>query len=112
GSRVTGHGGRASPRSQARHPSSRHPSPMRPPRFGKDRAAVVGAGSFGTAVAVLMVRAGLRTTLLCRTPEQAERLEADHCNEEYLPGVDLPERLRIRALTGADEQFHRADLVF
>jgi glycerol-3-phosphate dehydrogenase (NAD(P)+) len=85
---------------------------MRPPRFGKDRATVVGAGSFGTAVAVLLVRAGLRTTLLCRTPEQAAKLEAAHENAEYLPGVPLPERLKIRVLSGVEDQFDRADLVF
>src|SRR5436190_668358 len=39
-----------------------------------ERASVVGAGSFGTGVALLLERAGVRTTLLCRTPEQAERL--------------------------------------
>src|SRR5437588_5287153 len=33
-------------------------------------------------------------------------------NERYLPGVRLPERLKIRALGGRDDQFHRADLVF
>jgi glycerol-3-phosphate dehydrogenase (NAD(P)+) len=49
------------------------------------RAAVVGAGSFGTAVAVLLERAGIRTTLLCRTPEQAEELSGARQNERYLP---------------------------
>jgi glycerol-3-phosphate dehydrogenase (NAD(P)+) len=85
---------------------------MRPPRFGQDRATVVGAGSFGTAVAVLLTRAGLRTTLLCRTPAQAERLARERVNDEYLPGVELPERLKIRPLAGVEEQFDRADLVF
>src|SRR5437588_1407682 len=33
-------------------------------------------------------------------------------NERYLPGVRLPERLKVRALGGRDDQFHRADLVF
>jgi glycerol-3-phosphate dehydrogenase (NAD(P)+) len=83
-------------------------SPLQAPR----RAAVVGAGSFGTAIAVLLVRAGVRTTLLCRTSEQAERLIAAGQNEHYLPGVALPERLKVRVLGGRDDQFHRADLVF
>jgi glycerol-3-phosphate dehydrogenase (NAD(P)+) len=72
----------------------------------------VGAGSFGTAVAVLLVRAGLRTALLCRTPEQAEELGGSHRNERYLPGVELPRELRIRALDAANDQLARADLVF
>lgn len=76
------------------------------------RASVVGAGSFGTAVALLLVRAGLRTTLLCRTAEQAERLGAARENERYLPGVALPDRLKVRVLGARGEQFRRADLVF
>jgi len=72
----------------------------------------VGAGSFGTAVALLLVRAGVRTTLLCRTAGQAERLLADRENARYLPGVDLPERLKVRVLGAHGEQFHRSDLVF
>jgi len=36
----------------------------------------VGAGSFGTAIAVLLARGGVRTTLQARTATQAERLNA------------------------------------
>ncbi|MEA2480273.1 MAG: glycerol-3-phosphate dehydrogenase [Thermoleophilaceae bacterium] len=85
---------------------------MRPPRFGHSRASVVGAGSFGTAVAILLTRAGLRVTLLCRTPEQAARLDAARENEQYLPGVELPERLRVRVLEETGDHFDRADLIF
>jgi glycerol-3-phosphate dehydrogenase (NAD(P)+) len=56
---------------------------------------VIGAGSFGTAIAVLLARGGVRTTLQARTPEQAQRLEADRRNDDYLPGVDLPPSLRV-----------------
>jgi glycerol-3-phosphate dehydrogenase (NAD(P)+) len=73
---------------------------------------VVGAGSFGTAVAIVLERAGLRTTLLCRTAEQAQHVAETRENERYLPGVRLPERLKVRALGGRDDQFQRADLVF
>jgi len=76
------------------------------------RATVVGAGSFGTAVAVLLERAGARTTLLCRTREQAEEMERSRVNERYLAGVELPRGLKVRALGGVDGQFRRADLVF
>jgi hypothetical protein len=54
------------------------------PTPGARRAIVIGAGSFGTAVAVLLARGGFRTTLQTRTPEQAARLEADRENHEYL----------------------------
>src|SRR3954462_4551114 len=77
-----------------------------------ERASVVGAGSFGTGVALLLERAGVRTTLLCRTPEQAARMLEMRENAKYLPGVELPERLKIRVVGGREEQFNRADLVF
>jgi glycerol-3-phosphate dehydrogenase (NAD(P)+) len=76
------------------------------------RASVVGAGSFGTAVALLLVRAGVSTTLLCRTEEQATELVERGENERYLPGVALPRELKLRTLGNRPEQFHRADLVF
>lgn len=79
-----------------------------PTPFGR-RAVVVGAGSFGTAVAVLLARGGLRTTLQARTPEQAERLQADRENQAYLPGVELPASLRIEHV---GDGLARADFVF
>jgi phosphoglycolate phosphatase len=50
------------------------------PTPGSRRAIVVGAGSFGTATAVLLARGGFRTTLQTRTPEQCARLERDREN--------------------------------
>jgi glycerol-3-phosphate dehydrogenase (NAD(P)+) len=92
------------------------PSPIartsRAPRLptpGPRRATVIGAGSFGTALAVLLARAGLRTTLLARTAEQAERLQAQRENGAYLPGVELPPELRIEPLQAG---IARADFVF
>jgi glycerol-3-phosphate dehydrogenase (NAD(P)+) len=58
------------------------------------RAAVVGAGAWGTALAVAFARAGLDVELGCRSREQAETLRRDRTNERYLPGVELPERVR------------------
>ncbi|MEA2332325.1 MAG: glycerol-3-phosphate dehydrogenase [Thermoleophilaceae bacterium] len=58
------------------------------------------------------MRAGLRTTLLCRTSEQADELSRSRHNDRYLPRVELPRELRIRALGATTDQFARADLVF
>jgi glycerol-3-phosphate dehydrogenase (NAD(P)+) len=79
------------------------------PAPGTKRAVVIGAGSFGTAVAVLLARGGLRTTLQTRTAEQAEQLSTDRANRVYLPGVELPRELRIEP---ADAGLARADYVF
>jgi glycerol-3-phosphate dehydrogenase (NAD(P)+) len=70
---------------------------------------VIGAGSFGTAVAVLLARGGMRATLQTRTEEQAHRLLEDRENHVYLPGVELPRELRIES---ADAGLARADYVF
>ena len=61
---------------------------------------------------MLLVRAGVRTTLLTRTGEQVEELAGSRRNEHYLPGVELPRELKIRALGARDDQFSRPDLVF
>lgn len=63
------------------------------------RAVVIGAGSFGTAVAVLLSRGGTRTTLQARTVEQAERLADERRNDVYLPGVELPRELRVEPVS-------------
>ena len=70
---------------------------------------MVGAGSFGTAVAVLLARGGMRTTLQARTTEQAEELSEERVNKIYLPEVELPRELRIEATGGG---LARADYVF
>ena len=80
--------------------------PVRP--FGQ-RAVVVGAGSFGTAVALLLVRSGIRTTLQCRTQEQADTLNTTRENRNYLPEIELPRELRIESI---DAGLARADYVF
>jgi glycerol-3-phosphate dehydrogenase (NAD(P)+) len=90
-------------------PASRGARPRALPTPGARRATVIGAGSFGTALAVLLARGGLRTTLQARTAEQAERLEEEHENGVYLPGVELPGQLRIEAVSAG---VARADFVF
>ena len=79
------------------------------PAPGSKRAVVIGAGSFGTAVAVLLARGGLRTTLQARTAEQARTLEEHRENRVYLPGVQLPRELRIEPAGGS--ALGRADYV-
>jgi glycerol-3-phosphate dehydrogenase (NAD(P)+) len=79
------------------------------PSPGTRRAVVVGAGSFGTAVAVLLARGGFRTTLQTRTPEQCRALETARENAAYLPDVALPRELRIEP---ADNGLGRVDYCF
>jgi glycerol-3-phosphate dehydrogenase (NAD(P)+) len=76
---------------------------------GGKRAVVIGAGSFGTAIAVLLARGGLRTTLQTRTEAQATELVATRENVVYLPGVELARDLRIEPVSAG---IQRADYVF
>ncbi|MFM9054103.1 MAG: NAD(P)H-dependent glycerol-3-phosphate dehydrogenase [Solirubrobacterales bacterium] len=60
------------------------------------RAAVIGAGSWGTSVAVLLARGGLEVQLGCRTAAQADLIAGSRENERYLPGVTLPDGIDVR----------------
>lgn len=54
------------------------------------RAAVIGAGSWGTAFARLLALAGHRVSLWARRPSLATQLAERRENPDYLPGVKLP----------------------
>ncbi len=89
--------------------ATRAPRSRSLPTPGARRATVIGAGSFGTALAVLLARGGLRTTLQTRTAEQARTLEEQRENRTYLAGVELPAQLRIEPSAAG---VARADYVF
>ena len=57
-----------------------------------ERITVLGAGSWGTAVAALLARVP-GVTLWARDPALAERIDREHENPRYLPGVTLPSEL-------------------
>lgn len=70
------------------------------------RVVVVGAGSWGTAVASLASQ-NASTVLWARRPELAEEVARDHTNLTYLPDAVLPESLEStsdlkEAVTGGD----------
>ena len=57
--------------------------------------AVVGAGSYGSCLAMLFGRAGHRVSLWCRNPETADSMQRTRANEGYLPGHTLPETITV-----------------
>lgn len=65
--------------------------------------AVVGAGAWGTVIARLLAnRPGLRVTLWARREGAAEAIARHRENAPYLPGIGLPEELRVTSdLQGA-----------
>jgi glycerol-3-phosphate dehydrogenase (NAD(P)+) len=71
------------------------------------KAAVLGAGSWGTAFAKVLADAGTDVTMWARRAEVAESIAGRHENVDYLPGVALPSTLTATddaaaALDGAD----------
>jgi glycerol-3-phosphate dehydrogenase (NAD(P)+) len=74
---------------------------------GMDRpVAVLGAGSWGTALAVQFARSGRPTRLWGRDRAQLERMARERRNERYLPSGAFPEALQVQpdlkcALAGA-----------
>ncbi len=55
--------------------------------------AVIGAGSWGTALASVCADNGHRVTLWVRDPHKADAFNQTHTNPKYLPGVTLPESI-------------------
>jgi glycerol-3-phosphate dehydrogenase (NAD(P)+) len=73
------------------------------------RAAVIGAGSWGTGLAVALARAGVEVDLATRTGAQADTLSATRVNDRYLPSAALPDTVNV--LRAADLELGRHDLV-
>jgi glycerol-3-phosphate dehydrogenase (NAD(P)+) len=58
------------------------------------KIAVLGAGAWGTALAVTLSRHH-EVSLWVRDPAQAAAMQASRVNARYLPGFPLPEALRV-----------------
>lgn len=56
---------------------------------------VIGAGSFGTALGILLARNGNRTRLWGRDPQQMHKLREQRVNQKYLPDIAIPDQLDI-----------------
>jgi glycerol-3-phosphate dehydrogenase (NAD(P)+) len=73
------------------------------------RAAVMGAGSWGTVFAKVLGDAGCDVTVWGRRAEIVESINERRENLDYLPGVELPER--VRATTDPAEALDGAEYV-
>ena len=62
-----------------------------------ERALVIGDGSWGTALAILLCKNGIDTTMWSAFPEHTEELQEHHENKRFLPGIPLPENLSFSA---------------
>ncbi len=73
------------------------------------RAAIIGAGTWGTSLALSLSRAGFEVELGCRTAEQADTLARERRNDRYMPGVELPDSIQVMRASQLDLAPH--DLV-
>ena len=60
---------------------------------------ILGAGAWGTALAVTLARNGHAVTLAVRRETQLAALRNERANQVYLPGVQFPPDLRVLGLT-------------
>ena len=82
---------------------------MGPDATAARSVAVLGAGSWGTALAALIARHGHRVVLWGRDAGVVEAIDRRHENPHYLPGIALPPELR--ASTDLAATLRDADLV-
>lgn len=57
------------------------------------KTAVIGSGSWGTAIAVLLAEKGYDVYLWSWIQEETDRLNCDRENKEFLPGIKLPDNI-------------------
>lgn len=59
------------------------------------KITVIGSGSWGTALAVMLDKYGHDVTIWSWKEEEAQRIRADHEHKEYLPGIEIRESIKI-----------------
>nr|WP_157633204.1 NAD(P)H-dependent glycerol-3-phosphate dehydrogenase [Vibrio bivalvicida] len=66
--------------------------------YGKDiTMTVLGAGSYGTSLAISLARNGANVIIWGHEAEHMARLEADRANHEFLPGIEFPKSLIVES---------------
>ncbi|TQQ09079.1 NAD(P)H-dependent glycerol-3-phosphate dehydrogenase [Vibrio cholerae] len=64
--------------------------------YGKPvEMTVIGAGSYGTSLAISLARNGANIVLWGHDAEHMSRLDADRANHEFLPGIAFPDTLIV-----------------
>ncbi|ANW24151.1 glycerol-3-phosphate dehydrogenase [Vibrio coralliilyticus] len=66
--------------------------------YGKEIAmTVLGAGSYGTSLAISLARNGANVVIWGHDPEHMARLQSDRANHEFLPDIDFPQSLIVES---------------
>lgn len=73
------------------------------------KIAIIGAGSFGTALGIIMAKKEYDVSIWDRKKEIVDKINMEKLNDRYLPGVVLP--ININATQSKEELICRADVV-
>lgn len=73
------------------------------------KVSVIGAGSWGTAIAFVLADNGHDALLWTRRSEQADEINKEHTNGKYLPDVQLP--LNLKACSSLEQTISHADII-
>jgi glycerol-3-phosphate dehydrogenase (NAD(P)+) len=76
-----------------------------------DQIGVIGAGAWGTTLAVMLAAAERPITIWAHSAEANEQLALDRENRHYLPGIVFPPNVRVATDAGYLAEPHRAYLL-
>lgn len=73
----------------------------------KFSTSVLGAGSYGSALAISLARNGKKVMLWGHSPNKIDKMQRERCNNDFLPGVFFPDSLELtsdveKAVTSSD----------
>src|SRR5437870_102070 len=72
-------------------------APASRPEMSPQRISIIGAGAWGTALAIVLRRAKREVLIWARTPDVAKAIRARHENPLYLPGQRLDRAIQSTA---------------
>lgn len=75
----------------------------------KEKIGVLGGGSWGTALAILLSNKGLEVDMWVRNSEQVDSMNINRENKRYLPNVKLPDSLDVS--TDLEKTLYKKDLI-
>ena len=73
------------------------------------KVTVIGSGSWGTALAVMLAQNGHEVMIWSRRQDAVDELLNDRKNERYLPGIEIPEN--IQATTDREAAVKGSDII-
>jgi glycerol-3-phosphate dehydrogenase (NAD(P)+) len=76
-----------------------------------DQIGVIGAGAWGTTLAIKLAAAERPVTIWAHTPERNEELARERENRRYLPGLPFPPNVRVATDAAFLAEPHRAYLL-